>query len=56
MMIRWELDQPNDRSGGTRRYWDFTMERWPERAFLHRVEWTFFYYSPFNPTSAREEG
>jgi len=26
--ILWELDDPQQESGGTRRYWDFHIERW----------------------------
>ncbi len=47
--IRWELDESNDRTGGTRRYWDFTVERWLERELTHHIEWELLDYSPFNP-------
>lgn len=47
--IRWELDEPNDRTGGTRRYWDFAVKHWLERQFTDRVEWELLDYSPFNP-------
>ena len=47
--VRWDLDESNDRTGGTRRYWDFTVERWLERELAHRVEWELLDYSPFNP-------
>ena len=47
--IRFELDEPNDRTGGTRRYWDFTVERWLERELPHRVESELLDFSPFNP-------
>ena len=47
--IRWELDESNDRTGGTRRYWDFTVERWLERPLPHHIEWELLDYSPFNP-------
>ncbi len=47
--IQWELDQPNDRTGGTRRYWDFTDERRLEKPLPHQVEWELLDYSPFNP-------
>jgi len=49
-MIRWELDAPSDRTGGTRRYWDFTVDRWLERELPQRVDWELLDYSPFNPT------
>ena len=47
--IRWDLDESNDRTGGTRRYWDFTVERWLERPLPHHIEWELLDYSPFNP-------
>ncbi|MCH7565046.1 MAG: pyridoxamine 5'-phosphate oxidase family protein [Gemmatimonadetes bacterium] len=47
--IRWELDEPHDHTGGTRRYWDFTVEHWLERELTDRVEWELLDYSPFNP-------
>lgn len=47
--IRFEFDEPNDRTGGTRRYWDFTVERWLERELPHRVESELLDFSPFNP-------
>ena len=47
--IRFELDEPNDRTGGTRRYWDFTVDRWLERQLPNRVESELLDYSPFNP-------
>ena len=49
-MIRWELDAPSDRTGGTRRYWDLTVDRWLERELPQRVDWELLDYSPFNPT------
>ena len=49
-MIRWELDRADDRTGGTHRYWDFTVERWLERKLPQRVEWELLDYSPFNPS------
>ena len=47
--IRWELDESSDRTGGTRRYWDFTVERWLERPLPYHIEWELLDYSPFNP-------
>ena len=47
--ILWELDRPDDRSGGTRRYWDFTVERWVERDLPLWIDWEFVDYSRFNP-------
>ncbi len=54
--VRWELDRQDDRTGGTGRYWDFTVERWLQRTLPAPIEWTLVDYSSFNPTSARTEG
>ena len=47
--IRWDLGESADRTGGTRRYWDFTVERWLERLLPYHIEWELLDYSPFNP-------
>lgn len=53
-MIRWELDRADDRTGGTGRYWDFTVAGWLARDILQPVDWEFVDYSPFNPTSVQD--
>lgn len=47
--VRFDLDETVQRTGGTRRYWDFAVNRWLERSLPHRIEWEFLEYSPFNP-------
>lgn len=47
--IQWHLDDPDERSGGTHRFWDFTVERWLELDLPQRIAWEFLDYSPFNP-------
>ncbi len=47
--IRWDFDESSNRTGGTRRYWDFTVERWLERPLPYHIEWELLDYSPFNP-------
>ncbi|MCG8448316.1 MAG: pyridoxamine 5'-phosphate oxidase family protein, partial [Pirellulales bacterium] len=47
--ILWDHDDPENNSGGTRRYWDFHIDRWvqTENALPGSVE--FLDYSPHNP-------
>lgn len=47
--IQWQLDEGEDTTGGTRRYWDFTIERWLERELPGKVSWELLDLSPFNP-------
>jgi len=49
--IRFDLDQLADRTGGTHRYWDFTIDRWLEGALPVHIEWELLDYSPFNPAT-----
>ncbi len=47
--IRWDLDDPTNETGGTRRYWDLEIERWFETDLPHQLRWEFLDYSPENP-------
>lgn len=40
---------PRDSSGGTGRYWSFTVERWMEFPLSSMMTWTLIERSPFNP-------
>lgn len=53
--IRWELDDPQQRSGGTGRFWDFEVERWRESDLALRLKWEFVDFSPFNPVALEED-
>ncbi len=48
--ILWELDDPQQETGGTKRYWDFHIEGWLQLDLPHTLEWDFFDYSPHNPS------
>ena len=48
--ILWELDDPQQETGGTKRYWDFHIERWLQLDIPHVFEWDFLDYSPHNPS------
>lgn len=47
--ILWDLDDPMNETGGTRRYWELEIERWLELDLLQELEWLFLDYSPENP-------
>ena len=47
--ILWDLDDPANETGGTRRYWDFEVERWLETELPHALEWELLDDSPHNP-------
>jgi len=48
--IQWNLDESRDLTGGTHRYWDFTIEQWLETDLPQFLQWEFLDYSPHNPT------
>jgi predicted pyridoxine 5'-phosphate oxidase superfamily flavin-nucleotide-binding protein len=52
--IQWALDDPANETGGTRRYWDFEIERWLESDLPHQLQWEFLDYSRYNPTTEGE--
>ncbi len=47
--ILWDLDDPTNETGGTRRYWDLEIDRWLETDLPHQLQWEFLDYSPKNP-------
>ena len=47
--IQWQLDDPRHETGGTRRYWDFEIERWREASLHHPFAWELLDRSPHNP-------
>ncbi|MCG8409103.1 MAG: pyridoxamine 5'-phosphate oxidase family protein [Phycisphaerales bacterium] len=49
--IQWELDDPDNETGGTRRYWDLHVEAWIQTDLARSPRWEFLDYSPHNPKS-----
>ena len=47
------VEDPAHPSGGTGRYWSFTVERWVEYPLPPTMRWTLIDRSPFNPQSLR---
>jgi len=56
VIIRWDLDDAQLRSGGTGRFWDFEVVRWRESELAMRLDWTFIDFSPFIPQALEENG
>ena len=50
--ILWNREDPANQTGGTRRFWDFYIERWLELDLPKPVRWEFLDYSPHNPKLA----
>jgi hypothetical protein len=50
--LAFGVDDPRHPSGGTGRYWSFTLSRWVELSLPPTVTWTLLDRSPFNPSSA----
>ncbi|CDG85908.1 pyridoxamine 5'-phosphate oxidase family protein [Janthinobacterium agaricidamnosum] len=50
-VIRWDQDDPDNETGGTRRYWDFKVERWILRDTPQPLAWEYLDASPFNPAA-----
>lgn len=49
--ILWVEEDPNDESGGTKRFWDLRIEEFRQIEMGHQLKWSFEDYSPFNPKS-----
>jgi len=52
--ILWDYDEPdidsNKETGGTRRFWKYTISSWLQLETSSGLEWQFVDYSPYNPT------
>lgn len=47
--VLWNLDDPDDETGGTQRYWQFKISVWQESSVSSVMDWEFKDYSPFIP-------
>ncbi len=48
--IRWGEEDPEDETGGTKRFWEMHIDRWLEIEKAHELTWSFQDYSPYNPS------
>ncbi|MEN8212884.1 MAG: pyridoxamine 5'-phosphate oxidase family protein [Pseudomonadota bacterium] len=51
--ILWELDDPQEETGGTRRYWQFEISGWQESTSPFRLCWEHLDASPMIPRQHR---
>ncbi|WP_373987751.1 pyridoxamine 5'-phosphate oxidase family protein [Duganella sp. BuS-21] len=47
--IHWHQDDAANQTGGTKRFWEFKVERWILRDIPQALEWEYLDASPFNP-------
>lgn len=47
--LGWDLDESDQSTAGTGRYWNFTIDEWVETSIPHRLEWILVDRSTFNP-------
>jgi predicted pyridoxine 5'-phosphate oxidase superfamily flavin-nucleotide-binding protein len=47
--ILWDQEDPQDETGGTKRFWELHIDRWLQIEKAHELEWSFLDYSPYNP-------
>ncbi len=50
--VLWDMEVSPHETGGTRRWWDFTIDRWLESEGSLPIQWEFLDYSPHNPKRA----
>lgn len=50
--ILWNQEDPDNLTGGTRRFWEFKVKRWLLRDTPQQLEWEYLDASPFNPSGA----
>ncbi len=48
--IRWDLEDPGDETGGTRRFWDLHVEEWICTDMPDGLQWEFLDRSSHNPS------
>jgi len=47
--ILYDVDGTETETGGTKRHWQFHIERWVEIGQAQRLDWSLLDYSPYNP-------
>jgi ferredoxin-NADP reductase/predicted pyridoxine 5'-phosphate oxidase superfamily flavin-nucleotide-binding protein len=52
--VLWDQEDPDDETGGTRRFWDLEVERWLEVPLPRQLRWELLDHSPYNPKLQRE--
>lgn len=49
--LRWDQPDPEGRTGGTGRFWEFEADSWVLRATPQQLAWEYLDASPFNPAA-----
>jgi len=47
--ILWNEKDPTNKTDGTKRFWELSIEQWRESQLPAELNWEFFDYSPHNP-------
>jgi hypothetical protein len=47
--LQFQVEKPQHPTGGTGRYWDFTVREWVQFELPSVLQWEFVDASPFNP-------
>lgn len=47
--ILWDQDEVNEETGGTKRFWQFSVTEWRENNIPVEIHWQYIDASPFNP-------
>ncbi|MEH6576796.1 MAG: pyridoxamine 5'-phosphate oxidase family protein [Amphritea sp.] len=47
--ILWNQADPRNKTSGTQRFWELSVEHWQETALPKQLTWEFYDYSPHNP-------
>ncbi|HEY5601549.1 MAG TPA: pyridoxamine 5'-phosphate oxidase family protein [Gammaproteobacteria bacterium] len=53
--ILWDMADPREETGGTQRYWQFTVRAWRESSLPLQLKWEFLDYSRFIPIAKNSE-
>jgi uncharacterized protein len=51
--LRFEVEDPKHPTGGTGRYWDFTVREWVQFDLPPTVRWELHDVSPYNPSTSQ---
>jgi len=47
--VLYDVDSTIEETGGTKRHWQFHIDRWIEISHAQQLDWSFQDYSPYNP-------
>ena len=53
--ILYDVEELADETGGTKRYWQFHIDRWMETTHVPQLTWVFLDASPYNPSPLAQD-